>query len=63
MSEEYDLSRAFERIENYLIDSMMRNFKHHRAEETAEGYNWEQWQAKQLEALEEYRRNNQEKPS
>ena len=61
MSEEYDLSRAFERIENYLIDSMMRNFKHHRAEETAEGYNWEQWQAKQLEALEEYRRNNQEK--
>jgi len=61
MSEEYDLSRAFERIENYLIDSMMRNFKHHRAEETAEGYNWEQWQAKQLEALEEYRRKNQEK--
>ena len=61
MSEEYDLSRAFERIENYLIDSMMRNFKHHRAEETAEGYNWEQWQAKQLEALEEYRRNNREK--
>ena len=61
MSEEYDLSRAFERIENYLIDSMMRNFKHHRAEETAEGYNWEQWQAKQLEALEVYRRNNKEK--
>nr|WP_316613925.1 phage minor capsid protein [uncultured Ruminococcus sp.] len=61
MSEEYDLSRAFERIENYLIDSMMRNFKHHRAEETAEGYNWEQWQAKQIEALEEYSRNNQEK--
>ena len=61
MSEEYDLSRAFDRIENYLIDSMMRNFKHHRAEETAEGYNWEQWQAKQLEALEEYRRNNREK--
>ncbi|WP_243411856.1 phage minor capsid protein [Ruminococcus difficilis] len=61
MSEEYDLSRAFERIENYLIDSMMRNFKHHRAEETVEGYNWEQWQAKQLEALEEYRRNNKEK--
>ena len=61
MSEEYDLSRAFERIENYLIDSMMRNFKHHRAEETAEGYHWEQWQAKQLESLEEYRRNNQEK--
>ena len=61
MSREYDLSRAFERIENYLIDSMMRNFKHHRAEELKEGYNWEQWQAKQLEALEEYRRNNRER--
>ena len=58
---EYDLARAFERIENSLIDSMMRNFKHHRAEETAHGYNWEQWQVKQLEALEEYRRKNKER--
>ena len=57
---EYDLSRAFERIENSLLDSMMRNFKHHRAEETREGYNWAQWQVKQLEALEEYRTNNRE---
>ena len=57
---EYDLSRAFERIENSLLDSMMRNFKHHRAEETREGYNWAQWQVKQLEALEEYRVNNRE---
>lgn len=61
MSEEYDLSRAFERIENYLIDSMMRNFKHHRAEEMKEGYNWEQWQVKQLQALEEYRMKNKAK--
>lgn len=61
MSEEYDLARAFERIENSLIDSMMRNFSRHRAEEDELGYNWEQWQAKQLEALEEYRRSNSEK--
>ncbi len=61
MPTEYDLSRAFERIESYLIDSMMRNFKHHRAEETEHGNNWEQWQTKQLEALETYRRNNREK--
>nr|WP_316624574.1 phage minor capsid protein [uncultured Ruminococcus sp.] len=61
MPTEYDLSRAFERIESYLIDSMMRNFKRHRAEETEHGYNWEQWQTKQLEALETYRRNNREK--
>ena len=61
MPTEYDLSRAFERIESYLIDSMMRNFKRHRAEETEHGNNWEQWQTKQLEALETYRRNNREK--
>ena len=61
MPTEYDLSRAFERIESYLIDSMMRNFKRHRAEEEELGYNWEQWQTKQLEALETYRRNNREK--
>lgn len=61
MSEEYDLARAFERIENSLIDSMIRNFKRHRAEEDELGYNWEQWQAKQLEALERYRRDNREK--
>ena len=61
MSEEYDLARAFRRIEDSLIDSMMRNFKRHRAEEDELGYNWEQWQVKQLEALEEYRRSNREK--
>ena len=61
MATPYDLSRAFERIENYLIDSMMRNFKHHRAEEMKEGYNWEQWQVKQLQALEEYRKMNKAK--
>lgn len=61
MAAPYDLSRAFERIENYLIDSMMRNFKHHRAEEMKEGYNWEQWQVKQLQALEEYRKMNKAK--
>ena len=61
MSEEYDLARAFRRIEDSLIDSMMRNFKRHRAEEDELGYNWEQWQVKQLEALETYRRNNREK--
>lgn len=61
MAASYDLSRAFERIENYLIDSMMRNFKHHRAEEMKEGYNWEQWQVKQLQALEEYRKMNKAK--
>ena len=58
---DYSIKEAFERIENELIDSMMRNFSRHRAEETKEGYNWTQWQAEQLKNLEEYRRKNAKK--
>lgn len=58
MSNEYDISRAFKRIENDLIDSMMRNLKRHQVEEAELGIEWEQWQAIQLAELEEYRKNN-----
>lgn len=58
---EYDISQAFEEIEKELIDSMMRNFSRHRAEELKEGYNWSQWQAEQLKSLEQYRKNNSKK--
>lgn len=58
---DYDIGKAFEEIENELIDSMMHNFSRHRAEETKEGYNWTQWQAEQLKALEEYRKTNAQK--
>lgn len=58
---DYNIKEAFERIENELIDSMMRNFSRHRAEETKEGYNWTQWQVEQLKSLEEYRKHNAKK--
>lgn len=58
---DYDIGEAFRRIENELISSMIRNFKHHRAEETAEGIQWSQWQAEQLKALAEYKNRNKEK--
>lgn len=58
---EYDISQAFEEIEKELIDSMMKNFSRHRAEELKEGYNWSQWQAEQLKSLEQYRKNNSKK--
>ena len=58
---EYDLAEAFQRIENELMASMIRNMDRHRAEETEEGYNWSMWQAEQLKALEKYKRNNQRK--
>ena len=58
---DYNIREAFEKIEDELIDSMMRNFSRHRAEETKEGYNWTQWQAEQLKRLEEYRKHNAKK--
>lgn len=58
---DYDVGKAFAAIENELLDSMMRNMKRHRVEETKEGFQWEQWQAKQLAGLEEYRRKHKGK--
>lgn len=57
-SNEYDISRAFKRIENDLMESMMKNLKRHQVEETEHGMTWEQWQALQLQELEQYRTNN-----
>lgn len=58
---EYDITTAFQRIEDELIASMIRNMDRHRAEETAEGYEWYMWQTEQLKALEKYKRDNQKK--
>lgn len=58
---DYDIAAAFEAIENELIDSMIRNFKLHRAEENKEGCLWSQWQAEQLKSLEQYRARNAKK--
>lgn len=57
----YDISEAFEVIEDELISSMMRNLSRHRIEEVQQGFEWEQWQVLQLQALEEYRQHNQKK--
>jgi len=58
MSNEYDISRSFKRIENDLMDSMIKNLKRHQIEEVQEGKKWEQWQALQLKELERYRKEN-----
>lgn len=58
---DYNIYKAFEKIEDELVASMMRNIRHHRAEETKEGYNWSQWQVEQINALEEYRNRNAKK--
>lgn len=60
---EYDISSAFEAIEQELINSMIRNMDRHRAEELKEGYEWSMWQTEQLKALEKYKLENQKKYS
>lgn len=52
---DYDVSRAFENIENELLESMMRNLKKHKAEENELGIEWTQWQAIQLEELQRFK--------
>ena len=61
MPKDYDISKAFKRIENELLDSMMRNLKRHRVEENELGITWDQWQVLQLQELEQYRQNNPQK--
>lgn len=57
----YDVSRAFERIENELLESMTRNLKKHKAEETELGIEWTQWQAIQLEELHRFKQEAAQK--
>ena len=59
----YDVSRAFERIENELLESMIRNLKKHKAEETELGFEWTQWQAVQLEELQRFKQEAAKKYS
>lgn len=61
MPTEYDAAAALERIENELIDSMMRNLQRHLKEEETMGFDWSQWQTEQLRYLEEYRKKNAKK--
>lgn len=58
---EYDIEQIFERIENELIDSMMRNFARHRAEEDQMGIDWSMWQAEMLQTLEAWKKANAKK--
>lgn len=61
MADEYDITKAFARIENELIASIIRNMDRHRAKETEEGFEWSAWQVEQLKNLDRYKRENQKK--
>ena len=58
---EYDIAKAFNRIEMELISSIIENLDKHRAQEIAEGFDWKMWQVKQLKELEKYRKRNANK--
>lgn len=55
---DYDISGIFNEMQEYLIASMTRNLGRHEKWEQDEGFNWEAWQALQLEALEDFKRSN-----
>lgn len=59
LNTEYDITAAFEAIEDELIASMIRNFRRHKSEEVKEEKQWSMWQAEQLKSLEKYRRTNE----
>lgn len=54
----YDITKIFQEIENQLISSMCRNLSRHIDEEQEANVNYSQWQTKQLQALEHYRKEN-----
>ena len=58
MSNEYDISHAFQRIEETLIQSLKRNLTRHLNEEKMENMNWSAWQTEQLKALEQFKKDN-----
>lgn len=57
---DYDIGEAFQRIEDEMIASMSRNLKRHLSKEKEEDLNYSMWQAEQLKALDEFKRNNAE---
>lgn len=61
MTDDYDIGKAFQAIENELIASMIRNMKDHKLEEIDENRQWTMWQAEQLKALEKYKQDNRKK--
>lgn len=58
---DYDIGEAFQKIEQEMIASMSRNLKRHLETEADEGLNYTMWQAEQLAALQNFRKDNKKK--
>lgn len=57
----YDIGEAFQKIEEEMIASMARNLKRHLKTEKEEGLNYTMWQAEQLAALQNFKKDNKKK--
>lgn len=60
MNNEYDIGKAFRRIEETLIKSYKRNLTRHFNEENLENMNWTAWQTEELKSLEHFRKENKD---
>lgn len=60
MNDDYNISQAFQRIEENLIKSMKRNLKNHLKEEDTLDINWSAWQSEQIKSLEQFKKSNKE---
>lgn len=58
---DYDIGKAFDKIEHEIMMSMIRNMKRHRLEEISESRQWSMWQVEQLKALEKFKKENYKK--
>lgn len=58
---DYDIGKAFDKIEHEIMTSMIRNMKRHRLEEINESRQWSMWQVEQLKALEKFKKENHKK--
>lgn len=55
---DYDVGLIFQEIELHLIRSMKKNLLGHELDELAEGFKWEQWQAKKLREIRKFHNRN-----
>ena len=55
---EKDIADAFARIEDELLKDMMNRLDSHHVQELADGMEWAQWQALQVQGLHDYVRSN-----
>lgn len=56
----YNIRNIFAEMELDLIKSMQRNLKRHEDEEEEMGFEWEQWQQRKLQDLQQYRKETRQ---